>query len=52
MSRSKDRSSDPSPFAWILGGALALVGLGAVVRSAVRDRRGGEVAGGGKGETP
>lgn len=26
-----DRSSDPSPFAWIFAGAMALVGLGAAV---------------------
>ncbi|MGD8149888.1 hypothetical protein [Ornithinimicrobium sp. Y1694] len=44
---SRDRSGDPSPFAWIFGGALALVGLGAVIRSAVRDRSGGDVAEGG-----
>lgn len=28
---SMDRSADPSPFAWIFGGAVALLGLGAVV---------------------
>lgn len=30
-----DRSKDPSPFAWILGGALVLVGLAAAA-SAIR----------------
>lgn len=28
-----DRSQDPSPFAWIFGGALALVGLAVGVRA-------------------
>lgn len=30
-----DRAKDPSPFAWIFGGALALVGLAAAA-SAIR----------------
>lgn len=34
-----DRSSDPSPFAWILGGALALAGLGAALVAVSRARR-------------
>ncbi|MGO0577593.1 hypothetical protein [Ornithinimicrobium panacihumi] len=33
-----DRGSDPSPFAWIFGGALALIGLGSILR-AQRNRR-------------
>lgn len=33
-----DRSSDPSPFAWIFGGALALVGLGAALSASRRKR--------------
>lgn len=28
-----DRSQDPSPFSWIFGGALALLGVGALVRA-------------------
>lgn len=39
MSRTVDRSQDPSPFAWIFGAALAFVALGAATR-AVLDRRG------------
>ncbi|MFK5633935.1 MULTISPECIES: hypothetical protein [unclassified Ornithinimicrobium] len=38
MSRSSDRSQDPSPFAWIFGAALSFVALGAATR-AVLDRR-------------
>jgi hypothetical protein len=34
-----DRSSDPSPFAWIFAGALALVGLGAALSASRRSRR-------------
>ncbi|MDO5739995.1 MAG: hypothetical protein Q4P07_07585 [Ornithinimicrobium sp.] len=30
-STSTDRSSDPSPFAWIFAAALAVVGLGSVL---------------------
>ncbi|OLT21750.1 hypothetical protein BJF81_14970 [Ornithinimicrobium sp. CNJ-824] len=48
MSRSTDRSQDPSPFAWILGGALAMIAAGSVIR-AVTGRRGSggqDVAGG------
>lgn len=28
-----DRSKDPSPFAWIFGGALALIGVAAGLRA-------------------
>ncbi|HSP60150.1 MAG TPA: hypothetical protein VLO09_03735 [Ornithinimicrobium sp.] len=38
MSRSTDRSQDPSPFAWIFGGALAMIVAGSVVR-AITGRR-------------
>ena len=38
MNRSVDRGSDPSPFAWIFAGALALVGIGSVL-AARRSRR-------------
>ena len=31
MSRSTDRSQDPSPFAWIFGGALAMIAAGSAV---------------------
>lgn len=34
-----DRSSDPSPFAWIFGGALALVGVGAALFARRRQRQ-------------
>lgn len=33
MSRTTDRSQDPSPFAWIFGAALAFVALGAATRA-------------------
>ncbi|MGC5583692.1 hypothetical protein [Ornithinimicrobium sp. W1665] len=39
MNRSTDRSQDPSPFAWIFGGALAMVAAISIVR-AVTGRRG------------
>ena len=39
MSRSTDRSQDPSPFAWIFGGALAMIAAGSVIR-AITGRRG------------
>ncbi|MFB9732309.1 hypothetical protein [Ornithinimicrobium kibberense] len=48
MSRSTDRSQDPSPFAWIFGGALAMIAAGSVIR-AIAGRRGSggqDVAGG------
>lgn len=48
MSRSTDRSQDPSPFAWIFGGALAMIAAGSVIR-AITGRRGSggpDVAGG------
>lgn len=35
---STDRSDDPSPFAWIFAGALALLGAGTVL-AARRTRR-------------
>ena len=38
MSRSQDSWEDASPFAWIFGGALAVVGLGAAL-SATRRRK-------------
>jgi uncharacterized OsmC-like protein len=37
MGRSTDRSQDPSPFAWLMAGAVAAVGLGSVL--AARRRR-------------
>ena len=39
MNRSTDRSQDPSPFAWIFGGALAMVAAMSIVR-AVTGRQG------------
>lgn len=33
-----DRSSDPSPFAWIFGAAVALVAVGGVVTALRRER--------------
>ncbi|MGD8200905.1 hypothetical protein ACQE98_09595 [Ornithinimicrobium sp. W1679] len=33
MNRSTDRSQDPSPFAWIFGGALAMVAAMSIVRA-------------------
>jgi hypothetical protein len=38
MNSSTDRSQDPSPFAWLMAGAVAAVGLGTVL-SARRRRR-------------
>lgn len=38
MTRPTDRGSDPSAFAWIFGGALALIGLGSVLRASRRRR--------------
>lgn len=38
MNRPVDRGDDPSPFAWIFAGALALIGVGSVLR-ARRQRR-------------
>lgn len=38
MTRSSDRSSDPSPFAWLMAGAVAAVGLGGVLASRRRRR--------------
>lgn len=38
MSRSTDRSSDPSPFAWIMAGAVAAVGLGSLLAARRRKR--------------
>lgn len=44
MSPSTDRSSDPSPFAWIFGTALAAVAVAAVARTVMARRPGAPVA--------
>lgn len=44
MSPSTDRSSDPSPFAWIFGSALAAIAVAAVARTVMGRRPGAPVA--------